>query len=72
MCGPLTGFSQAIISPDGNSKIFGNLLDNAIETCDKIFEGEKTIDIKIKYHQKQNFVSRKMVFYVKKYVDLYS
>lgn len=36
--------------------IFGNLLDNAIEACEKITEAEKMIDINIKYHQKQLYI----------------
>ncbi|MGW8959355.1 ATP-binding protein [Paenibacillus sp. NPDC055715] len=36
--------------------VFGNLLDNAVEGCDKISEGEKTIDIKIKYHERQLYI----------------
>lgn len=36
--------------------VFGNLLDNAIEGCDKVTEGKKTMDIKIKYHAKQLYI----------------
>ncbi|WP_253806630.1 sensor histidine kinase [Paenibacillus polymyxa] len=36
--------------------VFGNLLDNAIEGCDKITEGTKTIDIKIKFHEKRLYI----------------
>lgn len=38
------------------ANVFGNLLDNAIEACDKIIEGEKSIDIKIKYHERQLYL----------------
>ncbi|KEO77113.1 ATP-binding protein [Paenibacillus polymyxa] len=38
------------------ANVFGNLLDNAIEACDKITEGEKSIDIKIKYHERQLYL----------------
>ncbi|NQX48488.1 GHKL domain-containing protein [Paenibacillus tritici] len=36
--------------------IFGNLLDNAIEACEKITDAEKKIDINIKYHQHQLYI----------------
>ncbi|MGW9531216.1 ATP-binding protein [Paenibacillus terrae] len=36
--------------------VFGNLLDNAIEGCEKVTEGKKTMDIKIKYHEKQLYI----------------
>ncbi|KAF6583895.1 MULTISPECIES: sensor histidine kinase [Paenibacillus] len=36
--------------------VFGNLLDNAIEGCDKVTVGKKTMDIKLKYHEKQLYI----------------
>ncbi|GBK62736.1 ATP-binding protein [Paenibacillus macerans] len=38
------------------SVIFGNLLDNAIEACDKVTEGEKEINLNIKYCQAQLYI----------------